>query len=167
MYHSHFFWFFRAVGKNNIKATLIQVDDEYCKLAVLCVVVVWGDKNLPPHRHQEPKKWKPVVNVNSEASHFEKCHQWSFFPLWLFWQRVFFLGSCIQWDEDKPGELILLRAKMWRCSVFANYTVAPAAFSKARFVKLPRPQICIFQKLLSQFKIIPLNSKVHLQAWGR
>ena len=87
------------------------------------------------------------------------------FPLWLFWQRGDFFWAVAFSEmriEDTPSELILLRGKMWRCSVFANYTASPAAFSKARFVKLPRPRICILQFFLSLFKITPLNSKVHL-----
>ena len=40
---------------------------------------------------------------------------------------------------------------MWRCSVFANYTASPAAFSKARFVKLPRPRICSLHFFFNNF----------------
>ena len=150
----------------NIKATPIQVDDEYCKLVVLWAVVVWGDKKLPPSSAPRTKKVKTSCECQQWSLSFWEMPSVKLLSSLAFLAEGFFLGSCIQWDEDKPGELILLRAKMWRCSVFANYTASPDAFSKARFVKLPRPQICIFQKLLSQFKIIPLNSKVHLQAWA-
>ena len=76
------------------------------------------------------------------------------FPLWLFWQRGDFFWAVAFSEmriEDTPSELILLRGKMWRCSVFANYTASPAAFSKARFVKLPRPRICSLHFFFNNF----------------
>ena len=120
-------------------------------------------------------KTSPLIGTkNQKVKTSCECQQWSLsswempslkllqnfsFLFGFFGRGWIFLGSCIQWDEDTPGELILLRGKMWRCSVFANYTASPAAFSKARFVKLPRPRIC---SLHFFFLITSLNSKVHL-----
>ena len=146
--------FSELLAKTTLKQHLFRLMMNIVSLRCCVLLLSEGIKTSPligtKNQKSENQLWmstvKPLIlrNAITEASPKPLS-----FPLWLFGRGGIFLGSCIQWDEDKPGELILLRGKMWRSSVFANYTASPAAFYKARFVKLPRPRICILQIFLS------------------
>ena len=68
----------KITGVTTLKQHLFRLMMTIVSLWCCVLLLSEGIKTSPLIGTKNQKKWKPVVNVNSEASHLEKCHRWSF-----------------------------------------------------------------------------------------